>query len=241
MYYGGKNPSVWEDLKKEFNRFPFTYGTVLFLFIILILEYLNPLIVREFALVPKNLLLNPAWLVVTLFTNMIIHFGFFHYLFNAIALIFIGRYVETLLGPRKTILAFIVSGIFGGILTIIVAFLLPLVNPLASYMVDSYFAGASGAIFGLFAILVSDQPNAEIIFFLFPPVIPIIIPIRARGKVLLTILMIAELIFGLIALPMDPYGHFAHLGGMVCGVLLYKYYLWKLIYRRVYGVEFYRG
>ena len=239
MYYSQPRGSLLADLNKEFHRFPFTYGTVVLLFIVLILEYIFPSITYSLSITPKYLEINPLWLTVTLLTHIIIHFGFLHFLFNAIALIFIGRYVEVLLGPRKTAIAFLISGIFGGVLTVLMAYLLPLINPLASYMVASYFAGASGAIFGLFAVLASDQPNTEFIFFIFPPIIPLIIPIRARGKTLLTLLMLSELIFGLIALPMDIYGHFAHLGGMIAGVLMYRYYLWKIIYQKIYRVEFY--
>jgi len=173
---------------------------------------------------------------------MFVHYPYiipFHLIMNSIALYYVGRYTEIFMGSKLTIISFLISGIFGGLLTLVMAYILPLINPLASHLPDQVSIGASGAIFGLFAIIAADRPNTEILFFLFIPLLPIIIPIKARGRTLLMILIGMELIFGLLSIPGDFYGHFSHLGGMVSGVLLYKYYLWKKIYQRAYGVSFY--
>jgi membrane associated rhomboid family serine protease len=76
--------------------------------------------------------------------------------------------------------------------------------------------GASGAIFGLllaFAMLLPNQP----IFFMFIPV-----PIKAKYFVIIYALI--ELWGGVAASSGDNVAHFAHLGGMIFGFFLLKYW-----------------
>ncbi len=236
MYFG-RPESFITRFKRELKRMPATYGLLIALVVVQIVEYIFPQTIILFGLIPFEFVLGHYW---TLFTHIFIHSLYItHLLFNAIALYYIGRYVESLIGSRLMIVVFFITGISGGILTILASFLLPYINPLSSHLANSIYIGASGAILGLFSFFVSDNPNAEFIFFIFLP-FPIIIPIRARGRTLLIILLITELFFGILSLPFDFYGRWGHLGGLISGILLYRYWLWKEVYKRAYGVEFYR-
>lgn len=241
MYYKGdiSRGNLYHDIKYEISKYPVVYGLILSFVIVQVLTYLLPQSIYFLGLIPRRFLWGEYW---TILTHIFVHFPYiipFHLLFNAIALYYIGRYTEVLLGPKLMIASFLITGLLGGLLTIVMAFTLPLFNPLSIYLKDAVSVGASGAIFGLFAILAADRPDAEILFFLFIPLLPIIIPIRARAKTLLILFTSVELIFGLLSLPFDYYNHWSHLGGIIGGYLLYKYYLWKRIYQRVYGVQFY--
>lgn len=239
MYFERRDSVYWM-IRREFNRYPATYWLIVVMFIILIGEFVlsivQPYWLIYLAFSPFYFLKGFFW---TAITHIFVHNGFFHYLFNMIALYFIGRYLEDLMGTKYMLLGFTLAGIGGAFLTLIMSLILPLVNPFSKHLYMDFFVGASGAILGLFAILAADRPNSEIIFFLFFPIIPLIIPIKGKARNILILLILYELIFGLLALPGDPYGRFGHLGGMITGYLLYRYYLWRKVYERAYGVRFY--
>jgi len=75
-----------------------------------------------------------------LFTQMFLHYGILHVLLNMWALWVLGRTLEAVLGPVRFLALYLVSGLGGGV---------------AAYLFspDKAVAGASGAIFGLFAAL----------------------------------------------------------------------------------------
>ncbi len=72
-----------------------------------------------------------------LVTPIFLHFGVIHILFNSIALYAFGMQLEQLIGSRRFVLIFFLSGIAGNILA------------LALQSGNTITAGASGAIFGL--------------------------------------------------------------------------------------------
>lgn len=81
--------------------------------------------------------------------------------------------------------------------------------------------GASGAVFGLLLAFGMMFPNSLIyIYFLFP--------IKAKYFVILYGLF--ELYSGIMNQPGDNVAHFAHLGGMIFGIILILY--WRNKYRR---------
>ena len=79
--------------------------------------------------------------------------------------------------------------------------------------------GASGALFGLLLAFGMLFPNA-LLFFIF-------IPIPIKAKYFVMIYGLTELWFGLQNNPHDNVAHFAHLGGMIFGFLIIKYWQWK--------------
>ena len=236
MYYR-RDENIISEIRREFYRLPATYSLLLIMLIIQVIEYIYPPTIALLGLIPFQFIMGYYWTIVT---HIFVHSLYItHLLFNGIALYYVGRYLERLLGSKLMLLVFFISGIFGGLLTVLASFILPKVNPFALYLSNSVYIGASGAILGLFSFLISDNPNAEFIFFIFLP-FPFIIPIKARGKTLLKILILTELFFGVLSLPFDFYGRWGHLGGLISGIILYRYWLWKEVYRRAYGVEFYR-
>jgi membrane associated rhomboid family serine protease len=76
--------------------------------------------------------------------------------------------------------------------------------------------GASGAVFGVLLAFGMMFPNAQL-FLLFPP-----IPIKAKYFVIGY--GVLELVSGIARNPGDNVAHFAHLGGMVFGFLLIRYW-----------------
>src|SRR6266508_4579657 len=75
-----------------------------------------------------------------LFTAMFLHFGVLHLALNMWALWILGRYLERALGPARYLALYLLAGLGGSVS----AFL---------FAPQSLTAGASGAIFGLFAAL----------------------------------------------------------------------------------------
>jgi membrane associated rhomboid family serine protease len=75
--------------------------------------------------------------------------------------------------------------------------------------------GASGAIFGLLLAFGMLFPNAMIYIYFF-------FPMKAKWFVILYGAM--ELFLGVMNEPGDNVAHFAHLGGMVFGFILIKYW-----------------
>jgi membrane associated rhomboid family serine protease len=76
--------------------------------------------------------------------------------------------------------------------------------------------GASGAVFGLLLAFGMLFPNTELIMLFFP------IPIKAKYFVILYGAI--ELFQGFANNPTDNVAHFAHLGGMLFGFILIKYW-----------------
>lgn len=90
------------------------------------------------ALVPP-LVADGEWY--RLITSMFLHFGFLHIAFNMWALLVIGGPLEQLLGRTRFVVLYFLSGVGGSVLS----FAFGPLNQIA--------AGASGAIFGLFAAM----------------------------------------------------------------------------------------
>lgn len=76
-----------------------------------------------------------------LLTSMFLHYGIVHLAFNMYVLWIIGRYLERDLGPLRYLALYLFGGLGGGVLTL---FFAP----------NTFAAGASGCIFGLFGAMV---------------------------------------------------------------------------------------
>ena len=84
-------------------------------------------------------------------------------------------------------------------------------------LIHSPMVGASGAVYGILLAFGMLFPNTQLML-IFPP-----IPIKA--KYLVFIFAVTALFLGLSNNPLDNIAHFAHLGGMIFGFILIKY--WK--------------
>lgn len=152
------------------------------------------------------LALTPLWLkggyLWQLLTFQVLHHDLFHLLCNGIGLWFIGRYVETILGPRRFLLAFFGCGLLGGLLQGTLMVLFP-----GHY--GSFVFGASAGVSGIFAIFARLLSHEEVRF-------NFILPIRAGT--LLWIFFGIELFFTLVPTPRSGVAHAAHLGGILGGL-----------------------
>ena len=97
-------------------------------------------------------------------------------------------------------------------------------NPALYHLAALYHTptiGASGAIFGILLAFGYMFPNVRL-YLLFPP-----IPVRARIFVLGY--AVIELLLGVYKSQVDTVAHFAHLGGMLFGLLILMYWRKKRI------------
>lgn len=143
-----------------------------------------------------------------LITHQFLHGGFFHIIFNMLALLSLGGHVENYLGEKKFLIFYLITGAFAGIFHMI------LVDTVNVPMV-----GASGALFGIFSFFALAYPNEKLYAFF--------IPIGIRAKVLLGILIGLEVILGIVSTS-DGVGHWAHVGGALMGLAFFyfnKYFL----------------
>ena len=90
------------------------------------------------------------------------------------------------------------------------------VNQLITYKMNIPTIGASGAVFGVLLAFGMMYPNSKLML-LIPP-----IPIKTKYFVIGYGLI--ELYFGIMNQPGDNIAHFAHLGGMLFGFILLKYW-----------------
>ena len=155
-----------------------------------------------FALWPVGSGLFQSW---QLLTYAFLHGGMFHLFFNMLGLWMFGAELERLWGPRRY-LHFLLAGVVAAALTQL------LVTWLTNSNVPT--VGASGGLFALLLAFGMLFPN-RIIMPLFPP-----IPMKARTFVML--FGGIELVLGY--LDRTGVAHFAHLGGMVGGFLMIRYW-----------------
>ena len=128
--------------------------------------------------------------------------GILHILLNMYGLWLFGSKLENIWGTKRFLLFYFVCGVGAFLLHWIVAYI--------GFIPPSSIIGASGAISGLIVGFGFLFPNSEFM------IIPIPIPIKAKYLVML--LAGFDLVFGL--LNIDNIAHFAHIGGMLAGVLM---------------------
>ena len=166
-----------------------------------------------------------------LLTYMFMHGGLQHIFFNMFALWMFGCVVENVWGPKKFLFYYISCGIGAGLIQELVQYISYFViDDLGSYdyvnlngvsvTVDYYLnqlttVGASGAIYGI--LLAFGMLFPEELIFIFP--LPV--PIKAKWFILA---YVAIELFSALGTSGDGVAHFAHLGGMLFGFLMIRYW-----------------
>ena len=150
--------------------------------------------------------------VYQLFTYMFMHGGWEHILFNMFALWMFGSVVEYRWGAKRFLFFYIFCGIGAG--------LLQEMAQLGRFYMMPYeqiwpTVGASGAIYAVMLAFGMTFPNERI--FIFP------IPFPIKSKWFVVICVAIELISS-IASSNDGVAHLAHLGGMLFGYILIRYW-----------------
>lgn len=182
-------------------------------------------------------------------TYMFLHGSFTHILFNMFALWMFGSVIERVWGPKKFLFYYIVCGVGAGIVQELVQYGSYMAQGLAAYQyvnmggaqisMDSYInlwttIGASGAVYGILLAFGMIFPNERLFIIPFP------FPIKAKW---LIVGYIAIELFSAMSGPGDGVAHMAHLGGMLFGFLLIRY--WRnhpdssQRFGRSYGQEFF--
>ena len=164
--------------------------------------FLGSWFTRLFALWPLNGGFLP-WQVVS---YAFLHGSVMHLFFNMLGLWMFGAELERLWGPKRFLQFFFASVLTAALTQLLVAALSGANYPTV---------GASGGLFGLLLAFGMMFPN-RIIMPLFPP-----IPMKA--KVFVALFGGLELLFGVTG-TMEGVAHFAHLGGMLGGFLMIRYW-----------------
>ncbi len=182
-------------------------------------------------------------------TYMFLHGGFTHILFNMFALWMFGGVIERVWGPKKFLFYYIVCGVGAGIIQELVQYADYSIQGMAAYQyveaggvrmtTDTYInlwttIGASGAVYGILLAFGMIFPNERLFIIPFP------FPIKAKWLIMG---YIAIELFSAMSGPGDGVAHMAHLGGMLFGFLLIRY--WQKHpdssqrFGRSYGQEFF--
>src|SRR5579884_2952537 len=138
-------------------------------------------------------------------TYMFLHGGFWHIIWNMLALWMFGAELEQMWGARRFLNFYLTCGIFAGLCVVVLNYALPWGNPTSSTIC------ASGAIFGILMAYAVLFPTREIL-------LAFIIPIQVRWFVLI----IGVVTFMMSFQPGSGVSSFAHLGGLLAGWLWLK-------------------
>ncbi len=145
-----------------------------------------------------------------LLTYGFMHGNLPHLMFNMLALLMFGAQLEMVWGQRRYLAYYLVCVVGAGLCQLLVA----------SWMLDQgagivRTVGASGGVFGLLLGYGLLFPNQRVML-LIPPV-----PMKARTLVI--VYGVISLLFGVTG-TQSGVAHFAHLGGMIFGWLLIRYW-----------------
>ena len=152
-------------------------------------------ITRELALYPYHTIFFKPYQLVT---HMFAHGSIFHILLNMYALWMIGTVLERVWGPKRFLIFYLVCGLAAGVAQM--------------FLSNGPAIGASGAIMGLLGGFGYLFPNTQ--FFIIP------FPFPIKAKYLVMIVAALDLYSEFTSGEGDNIAHFAHLGGLVMGLLL---------------------
>lgn len=138
-----------------------------------------------------------------LITYMFLHASFGHVIFNLFALWIFGQSIENFWGTNRFVIYYFLTGMGAALLHMWIG------------GGGAPTVGASGAVYGILLAFGMMFPD-RYIMLLIPP-----IPIKAKYFVL--IFGVIELFSGVMR-PNSGVAHFAHLGGMVVGYILIRYW-----------------
>jgi membrane associated rhomboid family serine protease len=163
--------------------------------------FLGPWFTRIFALWPMGNGFMP-WQVVS---YAFLHGSMGHLFFNMLGLWMFGSEIERVWGPRRYLHFYFASVLAAAATQLLVGLL----------FVGAPTVGASGGLFGLLLAYAMLFPNRTIM--------PLFPPIPMKAKVFVMIYGGLELLFGVTG-TQTGVAHFAHLGGMLGGYLMIRYW-----------------
>ena len=181
-----------------------------------------------------------------LITYMFMHASFGHLFFNMFGIFMFGRVIESQWGSNRFLTYYMFTGIGAALINILVAYLrikaiesnldtetiamvyrdgLDVIKQGKNYtdptlrqlnlQLNSTTVGASGAVFGILLAFAMLFPNMPLYIILFP------FPIKAKYVVIAY--GVFEFFAGIVDFK-DNIAHFAHLGGMLFGIIMILYW-----------------
>ena len=190
---------------------------------------------------------SPKFMPHQLITHMFMHANFTHLFFNMFTLWMFGKTLENVWGGKRFLTYYVITGL--GAALIYIAYIQLQISNISSNLnpeqykivlneghkvlqnfqnytntdmgqlnsfINTPMVGASGAVYGLLLAFGMLFPNTLLYLYMAIPV---------RAKYFVGGIGILALISGISNNPGDNVAHFAHLGGMIIGVILLKY--WK--------------
>ncbi|MBN2202910.1 MAG: rhomboid family intramembrane serine protease [Candidatus Aenigmarchaeota archaeon] len=143
----------------------FAFQLVALCVIVFFLKYSDFILIDEYVLVSADVLAKP-W---TLVTSIFLHGSFEHLFYNMFALGLFGSLLEKIIGSKKFLLLFFVSGIVSGIGSV--------------FFYDAAI-GASGAIFGVLGALGALRPKMTVYVSYIPMPMAVAVILWAAGDLM---------------------------------------------------------
>ena len=114
-------------------------------------------------------------------THIFFHANFVHLLVNMFSLYFIGSLAEMIIGKKRFVWFYLISGVFAGIIYVLSAYLGMLTGfESVFWSYDVMAVGASGALFGLVGILAVLIPKKRV-YLIIGPIIVLVLDIILSG------------------------------------------------------------
>ncbi len=244
------------NYRPSFNTIPIVVKNLIIVNALLLLAtfVLEQMGINLYAILGLHFPLSEKFRLHQIFTHMFMHGGIWHLFFNMFALYMFGRVLESVWGPKRFLTFYLVTGIGAAFLHTAVNYFeyartsAQLTPEQIAYVKDTGYeiwaqgknftegslgklnmilntptVGASGAVFGILLGFGMLFPNTQLML-LFPP-----IPIKAKYFVIGYGAL--ELYLGF-SQPGSNVAHFAHLGGMLFGYFMIKY--WNKNSKRFY-------
>lgn len=168
-----------------------TYGLIA----LCALLYFIPIIFGQYDWLVVNFCVNPSAIrageYYRLFTGAFFHGNLLHLLFNCYALFVIGSQIEGFLGKVKYLIIYLISAVTGSLMSIL-------------FLGNNWSLGASGAIFGLMGALVYFGYHYRVYL----------------GNVMKSQIIPLILFNLLLGFTLSGIDNFAHIGGLIGGVLI---------------------
>ncbi len=184
-----------------------TFGLIIANIIVFIFSFfLYPrYVIPELGFRPIYLSLNQLPQLYTLVTSMFLHADPIHIFGNMLVFFFMGIAFEERIGWKRFLAIYLITGMCGA-----------LTHSMLNLGSNTSLVGASGAIFGILGAFSAAYPKDEIVM----PV-PIGIMFIMRIKVIYAAMLFAlmETLFVIMG-GQDHTAHFAHLGGLISGIIL---------------------
>lgn len=125
-----------------------------------------------------------------LFTSTFLHAGVSHFLFNVFALYILGKFVEGIYTPWHMLVTYLAAGSISSLFSLV-------------FLTEGISLGASGAVYGLLGLII----------------IHLLITRQIKAKLILQIIAVFAVISAL-SMFVANINHYAHIGGLIVGVLL---------------------